>query len=139
MVPETRAPHNKGTFTGSLSRAAPGSVNVLCQASLQTYFSKCKSAVKVIEGPKEPGEIKSQIHLLGNMFENNPTNGNKGLRRFISGQMAKLRPFVLTHWLSAASILLQFSKGTGVSSEQNGVLGAVVFMVPWCRAPNGEG
>ena len=63
MVPETRAPHNKGTFTGSLSRAAPGSVNVLCQASLQTYFSKCKSAVKVIEGPKEPGEIKSHLFI----------------------------------------------------------------------------
>lgn len=73
------------------------------------------------------------------MFENNPTNGNKGSRRFISGQMAKRRQFVLTHWLPAASILLQCSKGTRVSSEQNGVLGAVVFMLPWFRAPNGEG
>lgn len=54
MVPGMWAPHNKDTFTGLLSRAVPGSVNVLCQASLQTYFNKCHSAVKVIEGQRSP-------------------------------------------------------------------------------------
>lgn len=89
--------------------------------------------------------MKSQIHLLGNMFENNPTNGNKGSKRFISGRMAKLRPgqfcglSSLTHWLSAASILPQYSQGTRSSSEQNGVLGAVTSKLPWHTAPNGAG